>query len=363
LILTGTPVQNKVHEVWATFDFLMPNFLGSSSGFSSEFAKPITKSQLPGASALEVANGMEKLKILHQQVLPFILRREKEHVLKELPPKSITTIPCDMSIAQMRLYSEFCSGTQAKQSLKALQRALDAKNPEADALPRLGSNVLKSLLYLRLLCTHPSLVNTKGDQRASSDTEKLYSIESSGKLMALKEILRDAGIQPQELMAADNDSSLLYCEEDDNSDGDELEDVLHSTPDDFIKKPESDSSSKCLVFAQFTHSLDLVEELLLKRHMPSVRYIRLDGRVPSEKRSGIVDLFNKDESIKVMLLTTRIGGLGLNLTGKLAVSRIFIFVLSKLSIASFAQVPTLSSSWNMIGILMRISRRWIERIE
>ncbi len=69
-MLTGTPVQNKVHEVWATFDFLMPNFLGSSSSFSKEFARPITKSQLPGASASDVGDGMEKLKVLHQQVLP-----------------------------------------------------------------------------------------------------------------------------------------------------------------------------------------------------------------------------------------------------------------------------------------------------
>jgi TATA-binding protein-associated factor len=320
-MLTGTPVQNKVHEVWATFDFLMPNFLGSSSTFSKEFARPITKSQLPGASASDVGDGMEKLKVLHQQVLPFILRREKEQVLQELPPKCITTIPCDMSSIQTRLYHEFCSGEQARKSLSALQRTLEkTKNLEGNALPPLGSNVLKSLLYLRLLCTHPSLVKTRTDQRNDQDDEELCSIECSGKLVALSELLRNAGIQTQELTAADNDSSLLYCDDDDDDDRDEVDDVLllsaDSTSTTINDKLGADGGSRCLIFAQFTHSLDVVEEFPLKRHMPAVRYVRLDGRVPSEKRADIADMFNRDESIKIMLLTTRIGGLGLNLTGR-----------------------------------------------
>ena len=77
----------------------------------------------------------------------------------------------------------------------------------------------------------------------------------------------------------------------------------------------NDSGSKCLVFAQFAQSLDAVEELLLKRHMPSLRYLRLDGQVPATKRSALVDSFNNDPSIKLMLLTTRVGSLGLCLTG------------------------------------------------
>ena len=73
--------------------------------------------------------------------------------------------------------------------------------------------------------------------------------------------------------------------------------------------------SKCLIFGQFTSSLDVVEHLLLKRYMPSVRYLRLDGRVPVSNRSSIVDKFNHDDSVRLLLLTTKVGGLGLNLTG------------------------------------------------
>jgi TATA-binding protein-associated factor len=94
LILTGTPVQNRVNELWATFDFLMPNFLGSHSHFSKVYGNPIGRGQQPGASAHVIQSSMDKLKLLHQQVLPFILRREKDQVLKELPPKCITDMPC-----------------------------------------------------------------------------------------------------------------------------------------------------------------------------------------------------------------------------------------------------------------------------
>jgi hypothetical protein len=321
LILTGTPVQNKVFEVWSTFDFLMPNFLGTSSSFSKEFARPITKGQSAGATALDVVTSMEKLRLLHQQVLPFILRREKEQVLPELPPKTITTILCEMSPLQARLYSNFCSGAAAKKSLDSLQRAIEStKKPDGDKNGfKLGSDVLKSFLYLRLLCTYPALVTTDAQRWIATDQD---SLEFSGKLMALSELLRNAGIQSQthKLTAADNDSSLLYCDDEDDTENNEVDEALDpdSVDSAMLSRDTSQTTpgSKCLIFAQFTRSLDVVEKLLLQRNMGSdVGYVRLDGRVPVEERSKIVDTFNNDESIRIMLLTTRIGGLGLNLTG------------------------------------------------
>jgi TATA-binding protein-associated factor len=74
-------------------------------------------------------------------------------------------------------------------------------------------------------------------------------------------------------------------------------------------------ASKCLIFAQFTQSLDIVEEYLFEPHIPSLQYLRLDGKVPPDTRHSIVEQFNTDDNIKVLLLTTKVGGLGLNLTG------------------------------------------------
>jgi hypothetical protein len=311
LILTGTPVQNRVSELWATFDFLMPNFLGSHANFSKTFANPIGKGQDPGASADAIIISMDKLKLLHQQVLPFILRREKDHVLKELPAKVFTDIPCSMTGEQLELYKSFCKGPDVQRSVSALKSLVES--PE-DSSAKLGSSVLKSLLYLRMLCTHPLLVGAK--LRSSAVSTQL---QRSGKLQALNELLRTAGVVPEELTGADNDVSVFYVPSETTLE--EQDDFASSLQDDNDVPLASSSmkpfmsNTKCLIFAQFMHSLDVVEEYLFQTHMPSLRYLRLDGRVPHERRTEIVDAFNNDSSIHVLLLTTRVGGLGLNLTG------------------------------------------------
>uniref|UniRef100_A0A7S4AAS6 Uncharacterized protein n=1 Tax=Pseudo-nitzschia australis TaxID=44445 RepID=A0A7S4AAS6_9STRA len=323
LILTGTPIQNSVDDIWATFDFLMPSFLGSASQFSKEFAKPIVKGQNLDAAPVDIATGMEKLKLLHQQVLPFILRREKEQVLTELPPKVITRIPCPMSSIQEDMYHQFCSDQTGKQSISALNKMIDTKDQSvADSPSAFNTNAFKSLLYLRLLCTHPWLVRKKRELANPQMQENIYNLEASGKLVALKELLRDAGLPFRELTAADNDTSLIYCDKDEEqtSDIDDHDKVLapdcHDSSENKLRQYQSDrQESRCLIFGQFMHSLDIVEELLIKRHMPSVKYLRLDGKVPVSQRMTVVDKFNQDESFKLLLLTTKIGGLGLNLTG------------------------------------------------
>jgi TATA-binding protein-associated factor len=224
-----------------------------------------------------------------------------------------------MSPLQHDLSRQFYSAPQGKRAVSILQKALETF--ETDATSSMDSDVLKSLLFLRLLATHPWLVC--GEKQEISDnkvtTNRIYNIEASGKLMALRELLRDAGIHGSELTAADNDCSLLYCEDESNETVDEYQQSIDPGYEDSLYLEESEHNrrvgSRCLIFAQFMHSLDVVEDLLLKRYMPSVKYLRLDGKVPPSKRAEIVNKFNDDESIKILLLTTRIGGLGLNLTG------------------------------------------------
>lgn len=318
LILTGTPIQNRVHELWATFDFLMPNFLGTLKSFAKNFANPIAKGQLPNASASNIADGMMKLKVLHQQVLPFILRREKSQVLPELPATTMTIVRVAMSGIQEAIYRDFCAGTEATRSLDTLGLVLENLRSRPASM---SADLLKSLLFLRLLCTHPSLILTTSQRKTCPSS--FFTLDASGKLLALAELLRDAGLYEDSITGADNDTSLLYCEDDEADDQDSFASVLH-TPDRFVGTLDSttpkfvssapSSSTKCLVFGQFTKSLDAVEELLFKAHMPSLRYVRLDGTVAPDKRMKIVNAFDHDPTIRVMLLTTRVGGLGLNLT-------------------------------------------------
>ena len=315
----GTPIQNNVHELWATFNFLMPNFLGTESSFTREFAKPIVNGQKLEASASEMNAGADCLKILHQQVLPFVLRREKSQVMKELPPKIITDIPCGLSNHQDVLYKKVMEQSQTKTALNLIDASIKSSEDSASQ-QKIGSNVLSSLLQLRLICTHPSLYSLVGPKNQMDSSLLLSRLDSSGKLMALNDLLRHSGIAEPEIMAADNDSSgfLLNPGENFHSDNDENDIFIDESCIDDVNEDDfpPNECSKCLIFAQFTQSLDIIERLLFEPHMPSLEYLRLDGNVPNNQRCAIVDRFNQDDRIKVLLLTTKVGGLGLNLTGK-----------------------------------------------
>jgi TATA-binding protein-associated factor len=315
LLLSGTPVQNRVHELWAVFDWLLPNYLGSESDFAKCYGRDITRGHLPGASPTDIRNGMEKLKSLHQQVLPFILRREKGSVLMELPPKTVTDIPCNMTSHQTRLYTQICESHESKGAMGILQRYLDRleKNDSAcnlEDIARGGKNVLKSLSKLRMICTHPSLLNkSKYGKLQNPDFQRF---DLSGKLLALNDLLRASQIYHDDFAAVDNDQSLIYIG---NEGAESNEGEIFDVNDDDVceMNGKKNEGSKCLIFAQFTSSLDCIEDLLFKPHMPSLQYLRLDGTVLPEDRTFIVDQFHTDESIKCMLLTTKVGGLGLNL--------------------------------------------------
>jgi TATA-binding protein-associated factor len=305
LILTGTPIQNSVNELWAVFDFLMPNFLGSSASFAKDFATPIARSQMPDASAACIAEGFTKLRAIHQKVLPFILRREKEQVLSELPPKNIVTIKVSMSPVQAALYKDLCSDSRVRKSLNLLSESLRTNSSNQ----MVNNDSMKSLLALRLLCTHPHLVLS--EEKANESPGLWYHHSLSGKMLALLQLLREAGIFNEHLHAADYDCSLMYCDDEDSDlevDTTFIEAAsgLGVVPNLLVKE----NDCKCLIFAQFTKSLDLLEDICIKKLMPSLSYRRLDGRVPTSCRTRIVNEFNNCSEVKVLLLTTRVGGLG-----------------------------------------------------
>lgn len=101
LILSGTPIQNNVLELWSLFDFLMPGFLGDEKQFNDLYSKPILASRDAKASSKEQEAGELALEALHRQVLPFVLRRVKEDVLHDLPPKIIQDYHCELSPLQV----------------------------------------------------------------------------------------------------------------------------------------------------------------------------------------------------------------------------------------------------------------------
>jgi TATA-binding protein-associated factor len=283
LILTGTPIQNNVLELWSLFDFLMPGFLGAEKVFQDRFAKPIQASRYAKASSKEQESGALAIEALHKQVLPFLLRRLKEEVLDDLPPKILQNYYCDLSDLQLKLFEDFTKREGKKITEEAGREDKEAK-----------THIFQALQYMRKLCNSPALVLRPG-HKSYDDTQKFLAKQGTSlddpahapKLTALRDLLVDCGIgvEPIESTSANNE---LY------------------TP----IKPH-----RALVFCQMKEMLDMVQNTVLKQLLPSVSYLRLDGGVEASKRQDIVNKFNSDPSYDVLLLTTAVGGLGLNLTG------------------------------------------------
>nr|XP_019011335.1 TATA-binding protein-associated factor [Kwoniella pini CBS 10737]OCF50116.1 TATA-binding protein-associated factor [Kwoniella pini CBS 10737] len=277
LLLSGTPIQNNVLELWSLFDFLMPGFLGNERMFNDKFSKPILVDREGKATPKEREAAASALEALHKQVLPFLLRRLKEDVLNDLPPKIIQDYYCELSSIQKHLYDEFSKS-------QAAQEAGEEVSTETKA----QGHVFQSLQYLRKLCNHPALVLGDQPDRFKQIQKKLgaesandiHDLSVSPKMEALKQLLTDCGIgQPIDKLSDDV------------------------------------NQHRVLIFCQLRPMLDLIERDLFGKSMPSVSYMRMDGSTDPKKRHAIVQTFNSNPTIDVLLLTTSVGGLGLNLTG------------------------------------------------
>lgn len=287
LILSGTPIQNNVLELWSLFDFLMPGFLGSEKVFQERFAKPIAASRFAKSSSKEQERGALAIEALHKQVLPFLLRRLKEEVLDDLPPKILQNYYCDLSELQRNLFDDFS---------KRQGREIQAKAGNDDRESK--QHIFQALQYMKKLCNSPALVVKGPTNKAYEPTQQylkknnttIDDIAHAPKLGALKDLLVDCGIGASDV---GNDKSAP------------------ATGD----LPEAVSQHRALVFCQMKEMLDMVQHNVLEKLLPSVQFMRLDGGVEPTKRQEIVNKFNSDPSYDVLLLTTSVGGLGLNLTG------------------------------------------------
>lgn len=160
LALSGTPIENRLMELWSIFQIIMPGFLMSQTGFKRYWAQPIEKS-----------NNVDRKNELRQKLMPFILRRTKDQVLKELPPKTETLHYCELTEKQKNLYREI-----AEYSKSEIFKTIDSRGMEKSYF-----SILTALLRLRQICCHPSLVNKEANA----------PFDESGKIQELFPLLEE----------------------------------------------------------------------------------------------------------------------------------------------------------------------------
>lgn len=165
IALTGTPVENRLGDLWSLFDFLNPGLLGSAAVFKS-FVKGLQSSQDKAFASLR------------QLVGPYILRRLKtdRSVIADLPEKTETDRYCSLTRLQVKLY---------EQTVQSMKQALEA----SDGMARRGL-VLQSLMRLKQICNHPSQLSGDGE----------YRPEHSGKFLRIAEICEELAQRQEKVL-------------------------------------------------------------------------------------------------------------------------------------------------------------------
>ncbi|MBI5509267.1 MAG: SNF2 helicase associated domain-containing protein [Deltaproteobacteria bacterium] len=153
LALTGTPVENRPEELWATFDFLAPGFLGNLRAFRKRYARPIAQGDV------------DALSLLRARIQPLVLRRMKDEVAKELPPSIESISRCEMLPAQRALYDHIAG--ELRQSVQ--------EKIEKVGIERAQLDILAALTRLRQICCDPALLpGPPGVKRPGSAKLELF---------------------------------------------------------------------------------------------------------------------------------------------------------------------------------------------
>lgn len=238
LLITGTPLQNNLHELWALLNFLLPDVFGDAEAFDQWFS----------------GQGEDQdtvVQQLHRVLRPFLLRRVKSDVEKSLLPKKEINLYIGMSDMQVKWYK------------KILEKDIDAVNG-AGGKRESKTRLLNIVMQLRKCCNHPYLF--EGAEPGPPYTTDEHLVFNAGKMVMLDRLLVR------------------------------------------LKK----AGSRVLIFSQMSRLLDILEDYCVFRDF---KYCRIDGGTAHEDRIAAIDDYNKPDSEKfVFLLTTRAGGLGINLT-------------------------------------------------
>ncbi|KAH8668522.1 SNF2 family N-terminal domain-containing protein [Xylariales sp. PMI_506] len=245
VILSGTPMQNNLLELWSLFDFIFPMRLGTLVDFRNQFEIPIKIGGYANASNLQIMTAQKCAETLKDAISPYLLQRLKVDVAADLPKKSEQVLFCKLTRPQRDAYELFLQSEEMSSILNRTRQSL------------------YGIDYLRKICNHPDLTNPRLKTTAGY---KWGAANKSGKMQVVKALLQ--------------------------------------------------------MWKKFGHKTLLFSQEAFVNRLDGIRYLRMDGSTPIKERQTLVDQFNRDPELHLFLLTTKVGGLGVNLTGA---NRVIIF--------------------------------------
>ncbi|XP_047616468.1 DNA excision repair protein ERCC-6 [Phacochoerus africanus] len=255
IILSGSPMQNNLRELWSLFDFIFPGKLGTLPVFMEQFSVPITMGGYSNASPVQVKTAYKCACVLRDTINPYLLRRMKSDVKMSLslPDKNEQVLFCRLTDEQHKVYQNFIDS-------KEVYRILNGE-----------MQIFSGLVALRKICNHPDLFsggpkNFKGIPGEELEEDQFGYWKRSGKMIVVESLLK----------------------------------IWHK------------QGQRVLLFSQSRQMLDILEVFLRAQ---KYSYLKMDGTTTIASRQPLITRYNEDASIFVFLLTTRVGGLGVNLTG------------------------------------------------
>ncbi|KAK8861446.1 hypothetical protein IAR55_002265 [Kwoniella newhampshirensis] len=316
LLLTGTPLQNNLQELVSLLMFIHKDTFTDAEPYLRAIFKSQGHANLLSQQRTSRARAM---------LTPFVLRRRKAHVL-DLPPKLERVEECDMTKVQAKLYNETMQKSKkvlaemsddvldaaAADDEVANQRKPGAKKPaKGKKVQPVGGNSSNILMDLRKAASHPLLF-------------RRHYTDAKIKQLA-KECLNTPTYCDCNLDYVIEDLQYMSDYEISNFCSTSIEDELRKyalNPTAFLEggkiaalqkiiQDSQKNDKRILLFSQFVMILDILEKAL--EHL-GVKYTRLDGQTKTDERQGLVDEFNDDPDITVFLLSTKAGGVGINLT-------------------------------------------------
>ncbi|XP_071945347.1 DNA excision repair protein ERCC-6-like isoform X2 [Antedon mediterranea] len=294
-ILSGTPVQNNLKELWSLFDFVCQGtLLGTRQTFCSMYENPITRAREKCGTASEKLLGNEMAESLRRLIAPHFLRRTKADVKKQalknddtdkpergaemptLTRKNDLIVWMHLSQTQIQIYQEFVSLDRVKELL------MTTRSP------------LVELTILKKICDHPRLLSTMACQQLG--LEEFLEVDESRQ----KECAANFANHIPDNVLLEESGKLQF-----------LMGLLEKL---------CSEGHRTLVFSQSRKMLDIIQKLLWSR---DIKFLRLDGTIRKlEEREKLIKSFQENDVYSVFLLTTQVGGVGLTLT---AADRVVVF--------------------------------------